>query len=143
MRTSEVLPIWIVNSIIIIIIIAPSLGVASKDKDKDCSKPLWTWVLVFNICLGVTILFPIFLLNRNFYVIMNFLNGLISLFLIVWSIIGLVWATREGVKDECGKLYSVTLGESIVIISLAGCGCLLLCLFGICWECGLKDINFA
>ncbi|KAJ5066376.1 hypothetical protein M0811_13656 [Anaeramoeba ignava] len=103
MRTSEVLPIWIVNSIIIIIIIAPSLGVASKDKDKDCSKPLWTWVLVFNI----------------------------------------FWATREGVKDECGKLYSVTLGESIVIISLAGCGCLLLCFFGIFWQFFFKDLTFA
>ncbi|KAJ5068867.1 hypothetical protein M0811_12173 [Anaeramoeba ignava] len=26
------------------------------------------------------------------------------------------WATRDGVKDQCGKLYNVTLGDAIAIL---------------------------
>eukprot|EP01156_Anaeramoeba_ignava_P010505 Anaeramoba_ignava/a479938_7.p2 GENE.a479938_7~~a479938_7.p2 ORF type:complete len:155 (-),score=26.62 a479938_7:729-1193(-) len=125
--------------------VLPSILVSVPDRDKDCPKDLWIWILVCNSVFTAIILLAGFTQSffyDTFALIMRILNLILTLFLFAWAILGIIWARSNGVKSECGKLYSVTLGESIVIISLAGCGCLLLCFFGIFWECGLKDMSF-
>ncbi|KAJ5066157.1 hypothetical protein M0811_03490 [Anaeramoeba ignava] len=118
---------WIIGVISILAVVAPSLGVASQDKDKDCSKPLWTWILVCNICLLVNIVVPPLSLLSEF--LSGIISLLLNLFLIIWAIIGLVWATRSGIKDECGKLYNVTLGDGIAILALLVLSIILFILF--------------
>ncbi|KAJ5078761.1 hypothetical protein M0811_14714 [Anaeramoeba ignava] len=121
-------------------IVIPSVVVASKDKDASntsgfCDKPLWPWILVFNMVLVYFFLSNTLsqLLGQDSPIVR--ILGLISLlaffFMIAWSIIGLVWATRSGMKDWCGKLYDVTLGDSILWISLMGLCSILICVAAI------------
>ncbi|KAJ5066156.1 hypothetical protein M0811_03489 [Anaeramoeba ignava] len=132
---------WIIGVISILAIVAPSLGVASQDKDKDCSKPLWTWILVCNICLLVNIVLPIIALNQDSQLLYVIISLLLNLFLIIWAIIGLVWATRSGIKDECGKLYNVTLGDGIAILCLFVLSIILIILFLCALAAALSGIN--
>ncbi|KAJ5066699.1 hypothetical protein M0811_13379 [Anaeramoeba ignava] len=128
----ELLFNFIITFIVTIAFVAPSLAVAAKDKDKDCDKNLWAWILVCNIVLASNVLLAFLALFDCFQVMFYFLQGLLGLFILVWTIIGLVWATRSGIKEQCGKLYNVTLGDSIALISLMGCSfCVIVCGFGI------------
>eukprot|EP01156_Anaeramoeba_ignava_P023469 Anaeramoba_ignava/c21573_g1_i1.p1 GENE.c21573_g1_i1~~c21573_g1_i1.p1 ORF type:complete len:109 (-),score=17.56 c21573_g1_i1:210-536(-) len=79
--------------------VIPSLVVASKDKDKDCPKPLWTWILVCNITFAVANLLTFIAGcdNEVYNSIACVANPIFGLFFLSWSIVGLVWATRSGV----------------------------------------------
>ncbi|KAJ5066155.1 hypothetical protein M0811_03488 [Anaeramoeba ignava] len=108
--------LFLLDFFLIIAFLAPSLGVASQDKDKDCSKPLWTWILVCNITFPVIIILPSLGFDRDFEVMCSCCGVFFNIFFLVWGIIGLVWAKKSGIKEECGKLYDVTFGDSIAIL---------------------------
>eukprot|EP01156_Anaeramoeba_ignava_P003813 Anaeramoba_ignava/a224789_24.p1 GENE.a224789_24~~a224789_24.p1 ORF type:complete len:166 (-),score=36.23 a224789_24:67-564(-) len=118
--------------------IGPSLGVAYKDKDIGCSKPLWNWILVCNIVFAVSLFSSIIIPNSwakfkiGFPIILN-------LFLLAWSIIGIVWATK--CKDECGKLYEVALGDSITVLVLMSLTFFVICCCVVCCLPLINDIN--
>ncbi|KAJ5079318.1 hypothetical protein M0811_04339 [Anaeramoeba ignava] len=109
--------------------IAPSIAVAYPDKDIDCPKNLWTWIVVCNSAFGASIFLSLVIsfLRKSLQKHIQSGSIFVSFFLLTWSIVGLVWATSDGVKDKCGKLYNVALGDSIVIIVLNGLGCLIIC----------------
>ncbi|KAJ5068866.1 hypothetical protein M0811_12172 [Anaeramoeba ignava] len=113
--------------------VVPSLVVAEKDKDLDCSKSLWIWIIICNVVFCCLNLLNFFVLLLHFYgIFFSFsivIGPLLGLFELIWCIIGLVWATRDGVKDQCGKLYNVTLGDSIAILVYS----FVLCIFLI-WD---------
>ncbi|KAJ5079319.1 hypothetical protein M0811_04340 [Anaeramoeba ignava] len=109
--------------------IAPSIAVAYPDKDIDCPKNLWNWIVVCNSIFGASIFLSLAgtFFGEDFQKRNQFLSMFLSIFLLAWAITGLVWATSDGVKDQCGKLYNVALGDSITIVALNGLGCLIVC----------------
>ncbi|KAJ5066909.1 hypothetical protein M0811_03253 [Anaeramoeba ignava] len=122
--------------IISCVFLIPSISIAYPDRDIECPKKLWTWIVICNIFFVLNLFFSFLLniLSKNVRKLSFCVSGLFSLFLIIWAIIGLVWAKSDGVKDECGKLYNVTLGDSIALISLIGLAC---CIFTCLTFCGL------
>ncbi|KAJ5066387.1 hypothetical protein M0811_13667 [Anaeramoeba ignava] len=127
-RDNKVLIIlFLIQFVTTFAVVIPSLVIASKDKNLDCDKKLWTWILVCNIFLIVDLVFAILTyFSRDYPLIGVFIWSihLTHLFLLVWLIIGFVWSSSNGIKDQCGKLYSVTLADSIclcVLVILYGC----------------------
>ncbi|KAJ5069430.1 tetraspanin-8-related [Anaeramoeba ignava] len=111
----------VVGAILATIIAAPCIGVAATDRNKDCPKSLWTWVLICNIGIYVSLiptLFGMFTESAWAYLVVCTIP---ILFLFIWAIIGLAWAKSDGVKDACGRLYDVTFGESIFLVIAYPC----------------------
>eukprot|EP01156_Anaeramoeba_ignava_P014369 Anaeramoba_ignava/a608922_17.p1 GENE.a608922_17~~a608922_17.p1 ORF type:complete len:138 (-),score=35.32 a608922_17:103-516(-) len=106
--------------VVVCAVIIPSLTVAAPDKDKDCDKNLWNWILVANIIFAIAnIVYPfMFFFEAEIIMIFVLFQALFAIFLLVWGSIGLTWAKSSGIKDQCGKLWSVTMADSITIISL-------------------------
>ncbi|KAJ5071648.1 hypothetical protein M0811_10057 [Anaeramoeba ignava] len=99
------------------IIVGCSIGIGIQDKDIDCDKNLWKWILVCNIFIAINaITLPFNSWKDKLGILTLLCSSLMSLFLLIWSIIGLAWATKSGIKDQCGKLYNVTLADSIIIL---------------------------
>ncbi|KAJ5070802.1 hypothetical protein M0811_01783 [Anaeramoeba ignava] len=101
--------------------VLPSILVSVPDRDKDCPKDLWIWILVCNSVFTAIILLAGFTQSffyDTFALIMRILNLILTLFLFAWAILGIIWARSNGVKSECGKLYSVTFGDSVALVVL-------------------------
>eukprot|EP01156_Anaeramoeba_ignava_P022290 Anaeramoba_ignava/c20464_g1_i1.p2 GENE.c20464_g1_i1~~c20464_g1_i1.p2 ORF type:complete len:128 (+),score=24.29 c20464_g1_i1:3780-4163(+) len=110
--------------------------VASQDKNLTCEHPLWAWVLTCNITLlGMAAIYSLVLLwdNPSFQRAASIIYLLGMLFILIWAIIGLVWSTGEN-KSKCGKLSTVTLGESAFFISFTGLICIIMCVGLICYQ---------
>ncbi|KAJ5078791.1 hypothetical protein M0811_04514 [Anaeramoeba ignava] len=109
---------FLCSIIVTCIIVIPSLSIAAPDKDKDCDRSLWNWILVANIIFIVfSLLYPLTILVEDLGIWVFILLQIISIiFFTIWAIIGLVWSKYTGIKEQCGKLYSVTFGESIFFI---------------------------
>ncbi|KAJ5071592.1 hypothetical protein M0811_10224 [Anaeramoeba ignava] len=110
-------------------VVVPSLSVASLDKDLDCPQNLWTWIIICNIFLILlTIIPPLLLLGFSDHLYVSFIGTFfISSFLLIWSIIGFVWASKNGVKNECGRLFGITIADGV--ISLVFSSLLSFCFF--------------
>ncbi|KAJ5066904.1 hypothetical protein M0811_03248 [Anaeramoeba ignava] len=124
--------------------VVPSVVVAAQDKNISCSKNLWSWILVCNIAFAVNSLIGVFapFLKEGSMGIVQTVNLLLTLFLFAWSIVGIVWATSSGVKDTCGNLYKVALGDSIAIISLYGLICCLACCMIVFFMAAMSNTQF-
>ncbi|KAJ5078792.1 hypothetical protein M0811_04515 [Anaeramoeba ignava] len=109
---------FLCSIIVTCIIVIPCLSIAAPDKDKYCDRSLWTWILVANIIFIVfSLLYPLTILVEDLGIWVFILLQIISIiFFTIWAIIGLVWSKYTGIKEQCGKLYNVTFGESIFFI---------------------------
>ncbi|KAJ5078788.1 hypothetical protein M0811_04511 [Anaeramoeba ignava] len=140
---SQFIASFILSIIVICAVIIPCLVVSYPDKDKDCDKKLWTWILVANITFGVFYFLQSFttLFGEFGVVLIGLLQILSIIFFIVWGIIGLVWSKSSGIEEQCGKLYNVTFGESIFFIIFSCLFCFIFTFLIICFFQGLKDLN--
>ncbi|KAJ5071593.1 hypothetical protein M0811_10225 [Anaeramoeba ignava] len=104
------------STLICAAVVVPSLSVASLDKDLDCPQNLWIWIIICNIFLILLTYIPLFLFfaYKNKQIIPFIGAFFISSFLLIWSIIGFVWASKNGVKNECGRLFGITIADGVI-----------------------------
>ncbi|KAJ5075036.1 hypothetical protein M0811_07740 [Anaeramoeba ignava] len=104
-------------------VLIPTFLIGSKDKDINCLKPLWVWICVFNIfwvilcflaCFSFYIHheFPETMANNSLKITIVF----ITIFILIWAIIGLLWSTNFNAENNCKKLDAICR-----IISIFGC----------------------
>ncbi|KAJ5079317.1 hypothetical protein M0811_04338 [Anaeramoeba ignava] len=122
-KSNSLIFVIVISGICLLLVIAvfmvPSLLIAYPDRNIDCSEKLWSWILVCNVTFGGGIVLSyLSSMVVDQYQSRSATSTGLSLFLFVWSVVGLVWASKDGVKDQCGKLWSVTMADSITIISL-------------------------
>ncbi|KAJ5078789.1 hypothetical protein M0811_04512 [Anaeramoeba ignava] len=117
--SSAFISTFLLSIIAICAVIIPCLIVSYPDKDKDCDKKLWTWILVGNIIFAIANIFSSLMFcfsGENGLFLSGLLQILFMIFILIWGSIGLSWARSSGIEEQCGKLYNVTFGESIFLL---------------------------
>ncbi|KAJ3427194.1 hypothetical protein M0812_26774 [Anaeramoeba flamelloides] len=115
--------------------VLPNLIIGNRNKDKECSDKLWSWVQVFSYTIIGELAIQLIIFLKTFKrglametkKLRSFL-GLIGIFMFIWIIMGLVWAQRE---KGCGTMYTIVLTDCIIVLSSVGlgilCGCCIVC----------------